>query len=155
MKYKLLIFILTLTLLLSGCSRGYNGPYSNTKLLTKDDVIKTIKADNEVIKKSKSSLLKQVQAKQDIKFYQMILSSYEYYEQEIKKVDGKQYVITAESVNNFIKKNKFENNLKQIESNENRWASIFLGNLARYFDNLGFVVYADPRVKQENIVVNW
>lgn len=142
-------------MLFFGCSKSYNGPYPNTKLLTKDDVKKKIDTDNALIKSSSASLIKQVQAKSDIKFYKMILTCYEYYEGKIKNVDGKKFMITAESINQFIKAEKFSSNLKMFETDENKWPAIFLGNLARYFDNIGFGVYVDMTKQQENIVISW
>lgn len=155
MKYKPLVFVIIIIMLLSGCSQPYNGPYPNTKLLTKEDVKKQIATDTALIKNTNAPLIKQVQAKQDIKFYKMILAAYEFYEAQIKNVDGKQYTITADSIYNFIKNQNFSKDLKQIESDQNKWPGIFLGNLARYFNSIGFGVYQDTRMNQENIIINW
>jgi hypothetical protein len=155
MKLKFLCLIIISTLVLTSCNKGYNGPYSDTPLLTKEVVKQKISTDTALIKNSSTPLIKQVQAKQDIKFYQMILASYVFYEGKIKDVDGKQYTITADAINQFIKDNKYEANLKMIESDSYKWPAIFIGNLARYFSSIGFVVYVDPTNKVENIVINW
>lgn len=155
MRYKMLPLILIMFILSSGCSKSYNGPYAYVTLITKDAVKMKINSDKSLITSKSAPLLKQVQAKSDIKFYQMLLDFYEYYELQIKNVDGKKYIITASSINKLIKDNKYSTDLKMIESDETKWPALFLGNLSRYFDSLGFVVYADPTNKQENIVINW
>lgn len=155
MKNKIFAFMILSVFFISGCSPSYNGPYATTNLVTKDDVKKQITFDNKLISNSKTPLLKQVQAKADIKYFQMLLTCYENYEIAVKGVDGKKYLITASGISKFIKTNKFENDLNQIEPNKEHWPSIFLGNLARYFASLGFGVYADPNVKEENIVITW
>jgi hypothetical protein len=155
MKLKFFCLIIISTLLLNGCNNSYNGPYGSTPLLTKEVVKLKISTDDSLIKKSSTPLIKQVQAKQDIKFYQMILAAYEFYEVKVKNVDGKQFAITADSINQFIKDRNYTANLKMIESDPYKWPAIFIGNLARYFNSIGFVVYIDPTIKQENIVINW
>lgn len=155
MKSKLIIVFLLIVLLLSGCSPSYNGPYANTPLVTKDDVKKQIAADDKLINDSKTPLLKQVQAKSDVKYFIMLLTCYENYENVIKGVDGKEYALTASNINQFIKMNNFTVDLKLIEPNKDKWPSIFLGNLARYFTSLGFSVYVNPSLKEENIIIKW
>lgn len=155
MKAKLLLFLLVVTILLSGCAKTYSGPYADTKLLTKDAVVKQIELDKKLVVDKKATLLKQVQAKSDVKYYQMILASYELYEGNIKNSDSKQYTIVASAINKFIKDGKYTSDLKKIESDQSKWPSLFLGNLARYFNSLGFSVHVDRTNKEENIVINW
>jgi hypothetical protein len=155
MRSKLFFAFLASVLLISGCSQSYNGPYATTPLVTKDGVNKQIAIDKSLISSNKTPLLKQVQAKADIKYFNMLLICYDNFEKTIRSVDGKKYTLTATMISRFIKANHFENDLQQIEPNKERWPSIFLGNLARYFSSLGFGVYVDPNVKEENIVITW
>ena len=153
MKNKMLAFILLVIFLISGCASNYRGPYATTKLVTKNDLEKQIDTYNKMINNDKTPLLKQVQAKSDIKYFKMLLSCYENYESVIRNIDGKKYVITSENINKFIKTKKFEKDLLLIEPNRTIWVSIFLGNLARYFDSLGFKISSDPNLKTENIAI--
>ena len=155
MKSRITIFIIIATLLFSGCANKYNGPYGDMPLITKEAVKKQIDLDNTIIKSKTETLIKQVKAKSDIKYYQMLLSCYEFYEGKIKAVDGKKFNITSTSVNQFIKAKKFEANLKQIESDDKRWPTIFLGNMARYFYSIGFTISVDGTMAEENIVLSW
>jgi hypothetical protein len=155
MKSKITIFIIMITVLFSGCANKYNGPYADMPLLTKEAVKKQIDLDNSIIKSKTETLIKQVKAKSDIKYYQMLISCYEFYEGKIKAVDGKKFIITTKSVNQYIKEKKYEANLKQIESDDKRWPTIFLGNMARYFYSIGFGISVDGTLSEENIVLSW
>jgi hypothetical protein len=155
MKARITILIIIVAVLFSGCTSKYNGPYADMPLLTKEAVKKQIDLDNSIIKSKTETLIKQVKAKSDIKYYQMLILCYEFYEAKIKAVDGKKFMITATSVNQFIKSKKFEANLKQIESDSKRWPTIFLGNMARYFYSIGFTISVDGSSSDENIVLSW
>lgn len=155
MKNHLFIGLLLCIFLLSSCSSSYNGPYASTPLVSKEDVTKQIETDNKLINDSKTPLLTQVKAKADIKYFQMLFNCYVNYEKIVKNTNGKKYTLTAASINEFIKTNKYASDLRLIEPDQGKWPSIFLGNLARYFASMGFGVYTDPSLDQENITITW
>lgn len=154
-KKSLLAFVIVFIVTASGCASKYNGPYAEMPLITKVAVKEKIDSDNAIIKNKNETLINQVKAKQDIKYYQMLMACYTYYEDKIKAVDGKKYMITASSVKQFIKEKKFEANLSQIDNDSSRWPAIFLGNMARYFFSIGFGVNVDGSLGEENIVLYW